>query len=179
MSRIGRLPVPLPEGVTGRLEGRRLTISGPKGVLERDLPPAVQVTVENKAIQVARPSDSIQHRALHGLTRALINNMVIGVTKGFEKALQIEGTGYRASLQGKSLNLALGFSHAVVIEPPAGITFAVDGPQLIRVIGIDKERVGQVAADIRGWRPPEPYKGKGIRYQGEHVRRKVGKAGVK
>ena len=179
MSRIGRLPVPLPEGVTGRLEGRRLTISGPKGVLERDLPPAVQVTVENKAIQVARPSDSIQHRALHGLTRALINNMVIGVTKGFEKALQIEGTGYRASLQGKSLNLAVGFSHAVVIEPPAGITFAVDGPQLIRVIGIDKERVGQVAADIRGWRPPEPYKGKGIRYQGEHVRRKVGKAGVK
>lgn len=179
MSRIGRLPVPLPEGVTGRLDGRRLTISGPKGVLERDLPPAVQVTVENKAIQVARPSDSIQHRALHGLTRALINNMVIGVTKGFEKALQIEGTGYRASLQGKSLNLALGFSHSVVIEPPAGITFAVDGPQLIRVIGIDKERVGQVAADIRGWRPPEPYKGKGIRYQGEHIRRKVGKAGVK
>ncbi len=179
MSRIGKLPVVVPAGVTCRIEGQRITLTGPKGTLEREFSPEMQVTFEEGAIRVTRPSDLIEHRALHGLTRALIQNMVIGVTQGFEKVMQIEGVGYRVSLQGKSLNFALGFSHAVVIEPPEGITFAVDSPTVFRISGIDKELVGQTAANIRALRPPEPYKGKGIRYQNEYVRRKVGKAGVK
>jgi len=138
----------------------------------------MDVSVEKEQVVVTRRSDGREDRALHGLTRALINNMVDGVTKGFEKVLKIEGVGYRASLQGKSLNLALGFSHPVLVEPPEGITFETPAPQTIKVSGIDKELVGQTAADVRAWRKPEPYKGKGIRYENEHVRRKVGKTAV-
>lgn len=179
MSRIGKLPVPVPKGVACTLSGLHLTVKGPKGTLERDLHPAMTVSITDTAITVARPSNAPAHRALHGLTRALINNMVQGVTQGFEKVLQIEGVGYRVSLQGKSLNLAVGLSHPLLIEPPNGIEFMVDGPQKFRVAGVDKELVGQVAADLRAWRKPEPYKGKGIRYENERVRRKVGKAGIK
>ena len=157
------MPVPIPDGVTCKLSGSHLKVTGPKGTLERDLHPAMDVGVEKEQVVVTRRSDRGEDRALHGLTRALINNMVDGVTKGFEKVLKIEGVGYRASLQGKSLNLALGFSHPVLIEPPEGI---------------DKQLVGQTAADVRAWRKPEPYKGKGIRYENEHVRRKVGKTAV-
>ena len=171
--------MPIPEGVKCTLKGVHLTVTGPKGMLERDLCADVTVTVTDTEITVTRPGDRPDQRARHGLTRALINNMVLGVTQGFEKTLQIEGVGYRASLQGKALNLALGYSHPVVIDQPEGITFAVEGTQVIKVSGIDKQQVGQVAADIRRWRKPEPYKGKGIRYHDEHVRRKVGKAGVK
>jgi large subunit ribosomal protein L6 len=179
VSRIGKLPVAVPSGVKCELDGVRLKVTGPKGTLQRDLHPEMKVTVDSKEITVTRPSDKGQHRALHGLTRALIQNMVDGVTKGYEKVLKIEGVGYRASMQGKSLNLALGFSHPVMIEPPEGVTFTASDATTIRVAGIDKELVGQTAADIRAWRKPEPYKGKGIRYEGEHVRRKVGKAGAK
>ncbi|MBN2309663.1 MAG: 50S ribosomal protein L6 [Candidatus Hydrogenedentes bacterium] len=178
MSRIGKVPVPIPGGATCKLTGSRLTVKGPKGELERVLPGEIGVAVNADEIVVTRPSDAPAHRALHGLTRALINNMIIGVTAGFERVLEVHGVGYRASLQGKALNLALGFSHPVTIDPPAGITFAVEGTQTIRVSGIDKELVGQTAADIRALRKPEPYKGKGIRYANEHVRRKVGKAGA-
>ncbi|MDQ1257305.1 MAG: large subunit ribosomal protein [Candidatus Hydrogenedentes bacterium] len=179
MSRVGKQPVPVPGGVKCELSGAHLKVTGPMGTLERDVHPAIQVAVNAGEIVVTRSSDKREDRALHGLTRALVNNMVTGVTKGFVKTLQIEGVGYRASMQGKSLNLALGLSHPLSIEPPAGIEFKVEGTQVIRVSGIDKELVGQVAADVRAWRKPEPYKGKGIRYEGEHVRRKVGKAGVK
>jgi large subunit ribosomal protein L6 len=139
----------------------------------------MNIAIDEKEIVVTRPTEKGQHRALHGLTRALIQNMVDGVTKGFERVLKIEGVGYRASLQGKSLNLALGYSHPVLIEPPDGIEFTAPDATTIRVLGIDKELVGQTSADIRKWRKPEPYKGKGIRYEGEHIRRKVGKAGAK
>lgn len=179
MSRVGRLPIPIPSGVKCEAAGLHLKISGPKGTLERSFCPEVSVQFEDKQITVIRSNDRPNVRALHGLTRALINNMITGVTKGFEKVLQIEGVGYRASMQGKNLNLALGYSHPISIAPPEGIAFAVDGTQTIRVAGIDKELVGQTAADIRAWREPEPYKGKGVRYEGEHVRRKVGKAGAK
>ena len=179
MSRIGKLPVPIPSGVTCELAGAHLKVTGPKGALERDFNAAMTLTVTGGQVTVSRPSDSGTHRALHGLTRALIGNMMKGVTNGFEKVLLIEGVGYRASLQGKSLNLALGLSHPLLIDPPAGIAFSVEGTQKIRVAGIDNELVGQTAADIRAWRKPEPYKGKGIRYEGERVRRKVGKAGAK
>ncbi|HOE66981.1 MAG TPA: 50S ribosomal protein L6 [Candidatus Hydrogenedentes bacterium] len=179
MSRIGKLPVIVPAGVKVELKGLHLKIVGPKGSLERDLHPDVVVTVTDGEIAVMRPSDRPAHRALHGLTRALIQNMVTGVTQGFVKTLLIQGVGYRVSLQGKSLNLAVGYSHPVMIEPPLGIEFAVEGTQTIRVSGIDRELVGQTAADIRAWREPEPYKGKGIRYENEYVRRKVGKAGSK
>ena len=172
------MPVPIPDGVTCKLSGSHLKVTGPKGTLERDLHPAMDVGVEKEQVVVTRRSDRGEDRALHGLTRALINNMIDGVTKGFEKVLKIEGVGYRASLQGKSLNLALGFSHPVLIEPPEGITFEAPEPQTIKVSGIDKELVGQTAADVRAWRKPEPYKGKGIRYENEHVRRKVGKTAV-
>ena len=179
MSRVGKLPVAIASGVKCELDGLHLRITGPKGVLERDLHPDVAVSVETDAITVTRPDDLPEHRALHGLTRALIQNMMIGVTQGFEKTLQIEGVGYRASLQGKMLNLALGYSHPVMVEPPDGITFNVEGTQTIKVSGINKELVGQTASNIRAWRKPEPYKGKGIRYSTERVRRKVGKAGAK
>lgn len=179
MSRVGKQPVPIPSGVKCQLAGRHLKVTGPKGTLERDFDPAMTITIKGDEIMVTRPSDNAEHRAKHGLTRALVNNMVTGVTQGYEKTLQIQGVGYRASLQGKSLNLALGFSHPVLIEPPEGIEFKVEGNQTIRVSGIDKQLVGQVAANVRAWRKPEPYKGKGIRYEGEYVRRKAGKAAAK
>jgi len=179
VSRVGKLPVTIPAGVSVELSGSRIKVKGPKGALERDLPGAISVERTEDALVVTRPSEAQEHRALHGLTRALVQNMVTGVTDGFEKTLQIEGVGYRASLQGKSLNLALGYSHPVVVEPPEGIAFAVEGTQTIKVSGTDKELVGQTAADVRAWRKPEPYKGKGVRYAGEKVRRKVGKSGAK
>ena len=179
MSRVGKLPISIPDGVNVDIKGKHVTVKGPKGTLERDVEPSIEVKLEDNQIVVARPSDKPEHRAKHGLTRALLNNMVSGVKEGFQKTLEIQGVGYRASMQGKNLNLALGFSHPVTVEPPDGIDFAVDGTNVIKVSGIDKQQVGQIAANIRNWRPPEPYKGKGIRYQGEHVRRKVGKAGAK
>ncbi len=178
MSRVGRLPVTIPDGVTVELSAGRIKVTGPKGTLEQDIHPDVGVAVEDNSVVVTRSSDRPEQRSLHGLTRALIYNLVTGVTRGYERVLQIEGVGYRASMQGKSLNLAVGHSHAVVVEPPAGIAFEVEGTQIIKVIGIDKQLVGQVAANVRAWRKPEPYKGKGIRYRGERIRRKVGKAGA-
>jgi len=179
VSRIGKLPVAIPGGVKAELNGQKLKVTGPKGTLERTFHPDVTITIEDGRVQVGRPSDEPVHRALHGLTRALIQNMVVGVTAGYSKVLQIVGVGYRASMQGASLQLSVGYSHPVMVEPPAGITFSVDGTQTIKVEGIDKELVGQVAADIRRWRQPEPYKGKGIKYENEYIRRKEGKAGGK
>mgnify|MGYP003572266076 CR=1 FL=1 len=179
MSRVGKQPIPIPSGVTCDLKGTHLKVKGPKGELERDLEPSIAVAIEDGAVVVTRSSDAPKERALHGLTRALVNNMVVGVTAGFEKSLTIVGVGYRASMQGKALNLVLGFSHPVMVEPPKGIAFAVEGTQTIKVSGIDKGLVGQTAADVRALRKPEPYKGKGVRYTDEHVRRKVGKAGIK
>ena len=178
MSRVGRLPVTIPDGVKVGLSAGRIKVTGPKGTLEQDIHPDVGVAIEDNTVVVTRSSDRPDQRSLHGLTRALIYNLVTGVTRGYERVLQIEGVGYRASMQGKSLNLAVGHSHAVVVEPPAGITFEVEGTQTIKVTGIDKQLVGQVAANVRAWRKPEPYKGKGIRYRGERIRRKVGKAGA-
>ena len=175
MSRIGRLPVPLPKGVDVSVSGRTVQVKGPKGQLVRQVHPDMQVAVAGGTVTVARPTDQRHHRALHGLTRALIANMVKGVVDGFKVDLEIQGVGYRAQLKGEELELALGFSHPVVVPPPDGITFEVPQPTVVLVKGIDKQRVGQVAAEIRKLRPPEPYKGKGIRYAGEHVRRKVGK----
>lgn len=179
MSRIGKAPVPIPGGVKLELKDSHLKVTGPKGTLEQSFDPAITITVGKEEIEVARGSDKPGDRSLHGLTRALINNMVVGVTQGFEKILEIRGVGYRASLQGNNLNLALGFSHPVTVEPPPGIALEVDGTTTIKVSGIDKQLVGQIAANIRAIRKPEPYKGKGIRYRGEYVRHKVGKAGVK
>lgn len=179
MSRIGNKPIAIPQGVDIKLDGRALTVKGPKGELKHTLPADMQVTIENGEVLVKRPSEDKKHKSLHGLTRTLIDNMVIGVTEGYSKSLEIVGVGYRAALKGKNLSLTLGFSHPVDIEPPAGIEFEVPAPTKIIVKGIDKEVVGQVTAEIRGWRKPEPYKGKGIRYEGEHVRRKAGKTGAK
>ncbi len=179
MSRIGKLPVPIPAGVKCELNGARLKVSGPKGALEAQFSPEINITLDDEAITVARPSDNIKHRSLHGLTRALINNMVTGVSAGYRRTLLIEGTGYRASLQGKNLNLQVGYSHPMVIEPPEGISFEVEGTQTIHVSGYDKQQVGQTAAVIRKKRPVEPYKGKGIRYEGEYVLRKESKSGAK
>lgn len=177
MSRIGRQPITVPGNVEVTLgENNHVSVKGPKGSLQRQLPASVILTREDGAILVARPNDEGKQRALHGLSRSLINNMVVGVTDGFTRTLEVQGVGYRAQLQGSNLQLALGFSHPVVVAPPPGITFAVEGPRIL-VQGIDKEQVGQVAANIRKLRPPEPYKGKGIRYLGERVRRKAGKAG--
>ncbi len=178
MSRIGKLPIPVPDGVKCEVKGSHVKVTGPKGTLEGTFLPEMHIAFEGNEIVVTRPSEAKEHRAFHGLTRALINNMVVGVTAGFEKTLQITGVGYRASIQGKNLNLTLGFSHPVSIEPPAGISFAVEGTQVVKVSGIDKQLVGQVAADIRALRKPEPYKGKGIRYSDEYVRRKAGKTGT-
>ncbi|MCH7908244.1 MAG: 50S ribosomal protein L6 [Candidatus Hydrogenedentes bacterium] len=178
MSRVGKLPVPVPDGVKIDLKDSHLKVTGPKGTLERDFDPCITVHVGEGEILVTRSTDQREHRAKHGLTRALINNMVLGTTQGFEKILEIQGVGYRASMQGKNLNLALGFSHPVTVEPPEGIELTVEGTNVIKVTGIDKQQVGQVAAQIRAWRKPEPYKGKGIRYRNEYVRRKAGKAGV-
>jgi large subunit ribosomal protein L6 len=171
--------VAIPSGVKLEIAGHRVKVTGPKGALERELSPRMEIAREDDSVVVRRPDDRPDTRALHGLTRALIQNMVTGVTQGFEKTLQIQGVGYRASLQGKTLNLQLGYSHPVTVDPPEGIAFAVEGTQTIKVSGIDRELVGQTAADIRKWRKPEPYKGKGIRYENENVRRKVGKAGSK
>jgi large subunit ribosomal protein L6 len=175
MSRIGRKPVAVPDAVTVTIAPGDITVKGPKGELNQFYSQDMTVSQEDGTILVARPTDRGEHRALHGLTRSLIANMVEGVTDGFEKRLEIQGVGYRAALKGKNLELALGFSHPVPIEAPDGIEFEVPQPTEIIVRGIDKQLVGQVAADIRKRRPPEPYKGKGIRYKGEQVLRKVGK----
>jgi large subunit ribosomal protein L6 len=175
MSRIGRKPISVPEAVTVEVAPGRVDVKGPKGELSQVLSAAMKVERDDGAIVVSRPTDRGEHRALHGLTRSLIANMVEGVTEGFEKRLEIQGVGYRAALKGKGLELALGYSHPVSVEAPPGIEFEVPQPTEIVVRGIDKQLVGQVAADIRKRRPPEPYKGKGIRYRDEHVMRKVGK----
>ncbi len=175
MSRIGRKPVAVPDSVTVEIAPGSVAVKGPKGELTQSLAADMKVVQEDGNVTVSRPTDRGEHRALHGLTRSLIANMVEGVTDGFEKKLEIQGVGYRAQLKGKSLELALGYSHPVSIEPPEGIEFEVPQQTEIIVRGIDKQLVGQVAADIRKRRPPEPYKGKGIRYSDEHVMRKVGK----
>jgi large subunit ribosomal protein L6 len=178
MSRIGKSPIPVPSGVDVAISGSHVTVKGPKGSLERTVPSNITVRQDGDTLLVERPNDERQNRALHGLVRSLVNNMVVGVTTGFRKELEIVGVGYRATAQGPgALQLALGFSHPVNVKAPEGITFEVPSPTRIVVNGIDKEAVGQVAADIRAWRKPEPYKGKGVRYLGEHVQRKAGKAG--
>jgi large subunit ribosomal protein L6 len=177
MSRIGRMPIPLPTGVEVDQEGTRITVTGPLGTLQRELHPEMRLEREDSELRIVRPSDEPRHRALHGLTRTLVNNMITGVTSGFTKNLEISGVGYRAQLQGQKLVLALGYSHPVEVEPPPGIEFRVETPTRLGVFGADKELVGQTAAYIRSQRKPEPYKGKGIRYAGEQILRKAGKAG--
>jgi len=180
MSRIGKQPVTIPDKVSVKIQKNAVTVKGPKGELTETFNPDITIKEEDGAIVIERPSDLRHHRALHGLTRALLANMVTGVSEGFRKTLKIEGVGYQASVQGKNLQLRLGHSHEVVVEPPENITFDVPKDSrgtIIHVDGIDKQVVGQTAANIRGWRPPEPYKGKGVRYIDEHVRRKAGKAG--
>lgn len=179
MSRIGKLPVTIPSGVNVRLEGQTLSVKGPRGQLSMDVHPDMIVEVEGAELQVKRPSDERNHRALHGLTRALVANMVQGVDAGFQKTLEIVGVGYRAEKRGQDVVLSLGFSHPIHYAAPQGINLEVPNPTTVVVQGPDKAVVGQVAADIRGFRPPEPYKGKGVRYQGEQVRRKAGKAAGK
>jgi len=177
MSRIGRQPIPVPANVQVTLgDDNNVAVKGPKGELHRQFPATMTLSREEDQLVVTRPNDEGKQRALHGLSRSLLNNMVVGVTTGFTRTLEVQGVGYRAVLQGTNLQLALGFSHPVIVTAPDGIAFTVEGPR-IHIAGIDKERVGQVAANIRKLRPPEPYKGKGIRYSGEKVRRKAGKAG--
>ena len=175
MSRIGKKPIPVPDGVTVSVAPGRVTVNGPKGELSQSINPDMKVDKDNGTLTVERPTDRGDHRALHGLTRSLIANMVVGVTNGYEKRLEIQGVGYRARLQGRSLELALGYSHPVSVQAPEGIEFEVPQPTEVVVRGIDKQLVGEIAAQIRKKRPPEPYKGKGIRYADEHVARKVGK----
>ena len=175
MSRIGRAPIPVPDGVNIKISGQHVTVTGPKGELEHTVVQPIAIEQAEGELRVTRPTDRGPHRALHGLTRTLVANMVHGVTDGFVKELELVGVGYRAALRGRALELAVGYSHPVSMEPPAGITFEVPVPTQIVVRGIDKQAVGQIAAQIREVRPPEPYKGKGIRYSGEQVRRKVGK----
>jgi large subunit ribosomal protein L6 len=175
MSRIGRAPITVPSGVEFRNDDGLVTVKGPKGELTQRVPREMIVTLADGTITVARPTDSATHRSLHGLTRTLIFNMVHGVTEGFEKRLEIQGVGYRAGMKGADLELLVGFSHPAVVTPPTGIEFETPQPQVVLVRGIDKQAVGEVAAQIRALRPPEPYKGKGIRYAGEYVARKVGK----
>ncbi|MBA3307142.1 MAG: 50S ribosomal protein L6 [Chloroflexi bacterium] len=177
MSRIGRLPITVPQGVDVTLEGERITVKGPRGELSRELVPEMRVVKEDGVLRVERPNDEKRSRALHGLTRTLVANMVTGVTEGYRKGLEITGVGYRAQLVGRKLQLNLGYSHPVEIDPPAGIAFEIDNPTRLSVTGIDKELVGHVAARVRATRKPEPYKGKGVRYAGEVIRRKAGKAG--
>jgi len=178
VSRVGRKPVTVPKGVQIDVKGLTVKVKGPKGELSRTFAEPVAIAMEGADLVVTRPSDAPAVRALHGTTRALIQNMVTGVNQGFTKALVVEGVGYRAEMKGKQLVMALGYSHPVPVDPPAGISFAVDEKtKTITISGIDKELVGQVAADLRSWRPPEPYKGKGLRYSDERVRRKAGKAG--
>lgn len=178
MSRIGRLPIEIPAGVNVKIDGSYVHVKGPKGELEWTFSPEMTIKENDGVIVVERPNDEPRLRALHGTTRSLIDNMVVGVSEGFSRILEIEGVGYRAELDGKNLIINVGFSHPVVVKPPEGISFDVDMKvRQIKIAGYDKQVVGQVAADIRKLRPPEPYKGKGIRYQGEYVRRKPGKAG--
>ncbi len=180
MSRIGRMPVAIPAGVTVDVaENNKVTVKGPKGTLSRELPTEMEIKVEGSEVIVTRPNDLKKMKSLHGLTRTLINNMVVGVTEGYEKKLEVNGVGYKAEKKGKVLKLSLGYSHPVDMEDPDGIEVAVDGQNLIIVKGIDKEKVGQYAAEIRSKREPEPYKGKGIKYVDEVIRRKVGKTGKK
>ena len=176
MSRIGKQPIPVPSGVEVHIDGSTVTVRGPKGELSRTLCDIITVEQEDGMVVVKRPDDSRTARSLHGLSRTLVSNMVIGVSEGYFKNLEIVGVGYRAALKGSDIELQLGFSHPVLVVAEPGITFEVPAPTKITVRGIDKQRVGQVAADIRKWRKPEPYKGKGVRYEGEHVRRKLGKA---
>jgi large subunit ribosomal protein L6 len=178
MSRIGKQPVTIPSGVEVSIdEDNSVTVKGPKGTLAQKLAPSMKLERENGTIQVQRPDDQREHRALHGLTRTLLNNMVVGVTDGYRRDLEIQGVGYRAALDGQVLVLSVGFSHQVRMSPPDGVTYALEGNTRVSVTGIDKQMVGEEAARIRRVRPPEPYKGKGIRYAGERVRRKAGKAG--
>jgi len=179
MSRIGRKPITIPAGVSVDVAGNTVTVKGPKGTLTQAMHPDMTISVEENVIQVSRPSDEKTHRALHGLTRTLISNMVEGVSSGYKKELEIQGVGYRASKQGKQMQINLGYSHPVLVDEIDGITIDVPAPNKIVISGIDKQKVGQFAAEVREKRPPEPYKGKGIRYAGEAVRRKEGKAGGK
>ena len=180
MSRIGKMPIAIPAGVTVKIaENNKVTVKGPKGTLERVLPSEMDIKMEGSEIVVSRPNDLKKMKSLHGLTRTLINNMVIGVTQGYEKKLEVNGVGYRAQKQGKKLVLSLGYSHPVEMEDPEGLETVLDGQNIIVVKGIDKEKVGQYAAEIRAKRAPEPYKGKGIKYADEVIRRKVGKTGKK
>jgi len=178
MSRVGSNPVTLPSGVDVKIDGSSVTVKGPKGTLEQTFRDVISFDLDDGVVTVSRSNDEAESRALHGLSRALLNNMVVGVSEGYTKQLEAVGVGYRANLQGRRLELQVGFSHPVRLEAPDGITFEVPEPTKIIVSGIDKALVGQVAANVRQVRPPEPYKGKGIRYAGEHVRRKAGKAGV-
>jgi large subunit ribosomal protein L6 len=175
MSRIGKQPIPLPAGVSVSLDPGRVMVNGPLGELQQTISQRITIEKVDDTLVVTRPTERGEDRALHGLTRSLVANMVEGVTKGFERRLEIQGVGYRATLRGTSLELSVGFSHTVVVDAPMGITFEVPAPNQIVVKGVDKQQVGQVAAEVRRVRPPEPYKGKGIRYEGEYVRRKVGK----
>ena len=177
MSRIGKLPVAIPSGVNVDVDGDEVAVKGPKGELRQRVLAYVSVKLEDGKVIVARNGDAKEHRSAHGLTRTLVNNMIEGVSKGFRKSLEIQGVGYRAAKSGENLNLTLGYSHPVRYEPPKGIALSVEGTNKIHVEGIDKQQVGQVAAEIRNLRPPEPYKGKGVRYAGEIVRKKLGKAG--
>lgn len=179
MSRIGKLPVEIPAGVTVTLDGNSIRVKGPKGELHRDLHPEMIVKLEDNVITVTRPTDESKHRALHGLTRTLVFNMVTGVSEGFKKVLELVGVGYKAEARPYGLQLSLGFSHVIEYKAPAGVSLTAPTPTQIWVEGANKEDVGHVAAEIRGYRPPEPYKGKGVKYQGEQIRRKAGKAGSK
>lgn len=178
MSRIGKMPIPIPQGTEVRIEGNEVTAKGPRGELTREVHPDMIIAMEEGSLVVKRPSDSGMHRSLHGLTRSLIANMVEGVTNGFEKNLEIHGVGYRAAARDRDLELTLGFSHPVLVKAPEGIEFELVTPTKIRVKGIDKQKVGQMAAKIRALRKPDPYKGKGVRYAGEYIKRKAGKTAV-
>ena len=177
MSRIGKLPIPVPAGVEVKIDGAVVEVKGPKGTLSHTVPAPIQIVMEEGTLVVSRPDDERTSRSLHGLTRTLIANNIQGVTEGFTKGLEIVGTGYRVTQKGAALEFALGYSHSITVEPPAGISFVVEGNTKLTVVGIDKQAVGEVAANIRKLRKPEPYKGKGVRYAGEVVRRKAGKAG--
>jgi len=177
MSRIGKMPVPVPAGVTATIEGRDLTVTGPKGTLSITIAEPISVEEEDGSLIVKRPNDEGPSKAMHGLTRSLVNNMVVGVTEGYTKTLEIVGTGYRVTAKGTDLEFALGFSHPITVKAPEGITFAVETPNKFSVSGVDKQLVGETAANIRKLRKPEPYKGKGVRYENEVIRRKAGKAG--
>lgn len=177
MSRIGRMPIPVPAGVEVDIKGSEVTVKGPKGTLSHTVVEPIEVTREDGYLRVTRPDDERRNRQLHGLTRTLVANMVTGVTDGYQKTLEIQGVGYRVQARGSALEFSLGFSHPVLVEAPEGISFQVETPTRLHVQGIDKQKVGEVAANIRKLRKPDPYKGKGVRYQGEVVRRKVGKAG--